>query len=87
MEYLEETTKQKSQSHIQEKDEHEKFFDSLLPIVRQFDEDQSLTFRAEVIQVIQKIKCGPNLFFGSISTTRTTSSLRITSLIPAHPKL
>lgn len=43
MEYLEEITKQKSQSHIQEKDEHETFFDSLLSIVRQFDEDQSLT--------------------------------------------
>lgn len=56
MEYLKETTKQKSQSHIQEKDEHEQFFDSLLSVVRQFDEDQSLTFRAEVIKVIQKNK-------------------------------
>lgn len=52
MEYLEETTKQKSQSYIQEKDEHKKCFDLLLSIVRPFDGDQSLTFRAEVIQVI-----------------------------------
>lgn len=60
MEYLEEATKQKSQSQnaIQEKDEHEKFFDSLLSIVRQFDDDQSLMFRAEVINVVQKIKNG-----------------------------
>lgn len=59
MEYLEEATKQKSQSHVQEKDEHEKFFDSLLSIVRQFNDDQSLMFRAEVIKVVQKIKGGP----------------------------
>lgn len=60
MEYLEEATKQKSQIQnvIQEKDEHEKFFDSLLSIVRQFDDDQSLMFRAEVINVVQKIKNG-----------------------------
>jgi len=59
MEYLEEATKQKSQSHIQEKDEHEKFFDSLLSIVRQFNDDQSLMFRAEVIKIVQKLKNGP----------------------------
>lgn len=59
MEYLEEATKQKSQSHIQEKDGHENFFDSLLPIVRQFNDDQSLMFRAEVIKIVQKIKNGP----------------------------
>lgn len=58
MEYLEDATKQRSQSHIQEKDEHEKFFDSLLSIVRQFNDDQSLMFRAEVIKIVQKIKNG-----------------------------
>lgn len=57
IEYLEEATKKNS--HIQEKDEHEKFFDSLLSIVRQFNDDQSLMFRAEVIKVVQKIKDGP----------------------------
>jgi len=41
-----------SQNVIQEKDEHEKFLDSLLSIVRQFDDDQSLMFRAEVINVV-----------------------------------
>lgn len=59
IEYLEEATKQKNQSHIQEKDEHQKFFDSLLSIVRKFKDDQSLMFRAKVIKVVQKIKDRP----------------------------
>lgn len=63
MEYLEEITKQNkdqkmNNSNPVEKDEHEKFFDSMLSVVRQFDVDQTLAFRAEMINVIQKIKHG-----------------------------
>jgi len=58
MEYLEESTRQKSQNVTLGKDEHEKFFDSLLSVVRQFDVDQTLAFRAEMINVIQRIKYG-----------------------------
>lgn len=50
MEYLEEAKKQKSQSQIQEKDEHEKFFDSLLSIVRQFNDDQSLMLKQKLLK-------------------------------------
>lgn len=63
MEYLEEITKQNkdqkmNNSNPVEKDEHEKLFDSMLSVVRQFDVDQTLAFRAEMINVIQKIKRG-----------------------------
>lgn len=63
MEYLEEMTKQNkdqkmNNSNPVEKDEHEKFFDSMLSVVREFDVDQTLAFRAEMINVIQKIKRG-----------------------------
>ncbi|KAF2882801.1 hypothetical protein ILUMI_23313 [Ignelater luminosus] len=39
-------------------DEHEDFFKSLLPTVRKFNEDQAMEFRAEVIQIMQKIRRG-----------------------------
>lgn len=61
IEYLEEVTKQnKVQCNLVEKDEHEKFFDSMLSVVRQFDVDQTLAFRGEIINIIQKIKLGTN---------------------------
>lgn len=59
MEYLEEVTKKKKdECSPVVKDEHENFFDSMLPVVRQFSVDQTLAFRAEMINVIQKIKRG-----------------------------
>lgn len=83
MEYLEVTTKQKSQSHLPEKDEHEKFFDSLLSIVRQFDEDQSLMFRAEVIKLIQKVKRGST--YSSIEYQQPRSQHHYESSRYYHP--
>lgn len=61
IEYLEEVTKQnKVHCNLLEKDEHEKFFDSILSVVRQFDVDQTLAFREEIINIVQKIKRGTN---------------------------
>lgn len=39
-------------------DDHQQFFNSLLPIVRKLDDDQVLNFRAEVIALIQNIRRG-----------------------------
>lgn len=66
MEYLEEMTKQNkdqkmNNSNPVEKDEHENFFDTMLLVVRQFDVDQTLAFRAKMINVILKIKRGTNV--------------------------
>lgn len=59
MEYLKEVhIKKKDECIPVIKDEHENFFDSMLLVVRQFSIDQTLAFRAEMINVIQKIKCG-----------------------------
>ncbi|CAI6356043.1 unnamed protein product [Macrosiphum euphorbiae] len=58
MKYLEEATKNRKDQCNVVKDEHENFFDSMLPVVRQFSVDQTLAFRAEMINVIQKIKRG-----------------------------
>jgi len=52
------TTEIKFQLNPGEKDEHEKFFDSMLSVVRHFDIDQTLAFRAEMINVIQKVQRG-----------------------------
>lgn len=61
IEYIEEVTKQnKIYSNFLKKDEHERFFDSILHVVRQFNVDQTLEFRREIINIIQKIKYGSN---------------------------
>lgn len=36
-------------------DQHQEFFNSLLPIVRKFNDDQTLLFRSEVIKIAQTI--------------------------------
>lgn len=56
--YLEETGGKKRQTTANgaEKDEPEKFSESLLSVVRGFDGDQTLAFRAETISSIRRIK-------------------------------
>lgn len=39
-------------------DQHQEFFNSLLPIVRKFNDDQTLLFRSEVIKIAQTINGG-----------------------------
>ncbi|KAF6198032.1 hypothetical protein GE061_007777 [Apolygus lucorum] len=41
---------------VQPPDDHESFFESLLPIVRKFNDDQTLEFRTEVLNLASKIR-------------------------------
>lgn len=56
LEYLELQTQKGINDDKQ--DQHQEFFNSLLPIVRKFNEDQTLLFRSEVIKIAQTIKRG-----------------------------
>lgn len=56
LEYLEVQTQKGINDDKQ--DQHQEFFNSLLPIVRKFNDDQTLLFRSEVIKIAQTIKRG-----------------------------
>ena len=56
LEYLEVQTQKRINDDKQ--DQHQEFFNSLLPIVRKFNDDQTLLFRSEVIKIAQTIKRG-----------------------------
>lgn len=64
---------------VEPPDSNRSFFDSLIPMIKNFSEDQTLEFRSEVIELIRKIK-RQNMVPPQTQSNPTQPSL----LIPQH---